>query len=144
MSSALLRHSNANQLHRSTIMTSTADQALSDILGFDPLGRFFSHVNPEISVSRTEQGYEVEMPVPGFKPENVEITLKSITANEQVITISGKSERRAFTRSIRLPEDIDADRIEAQVESGLLTLTLSRYPEAQPRKIPINAKANDG
>jgi HSP20 family molecular chaperone IbpA len=100
-----------------------------DLLGFDP---FQSMRGFEYDVTRTESGYEVEIPVPGLKSENVEITFQ-----DDVITVTAKSDRRSFTRSFTVPEDVDPEKIEARVSDGMLTVTLSRRPEAQPRRIPV-------
>jgi HSP20 family molecular chaperone IbpA len=100
-----------------------------DLLGFDP---FQSMRGFEYDVTRTEHGYEVEIPVPGFKSENVEITFQ-----DDVITVTAKSDRRSFTRSFTVPEDVDPEKIEARVSDGMLAVTLSRRPEAQPRRIAV-------
>jgi HSP20 family protein len=106
--------------------------AYRDLLGYDPFSRFFSAMDPTIEVFRTENGFTVEIPVAGFKPGEIDVTVK-----DDVVTVSGKSERRAFTRSLQLPDDVDPNSIQANAENGLLTLELSRHPEAQPRKIEI-------
>jgi len=103
-----------------------------EMLGYDPFRRFFSNADPQIDVIRTEQGFQVEIPVAGFRPDQVEITVK-----ETVLTVTGKNDRRAFTRSLQLPDDIDDQNIEASVEHGMLTLSLRRHPEAQPRRIEV-------
>jgi HSP20 family protein len=108
---------------------------LREMLGYDPFRRFFSNVDPQIDVIRTEQGFEVEIPVAGFKTEQIEIVVK-----ENILTLTAKSERRAFTRSLTLPDDVDTQNIEASAEDGLLTLVLKRHPDAQPRKIEITAR----
>jgi HSP20 family molecular chaperone IbpA len=54
--------------------------------------------------------------------------------------LTGKSDRRSFTRSLQLPEDIDPQTIEASVANGMLTLTLRRHPNAEPRRITITPK----
>jgi HSP20 family molecular chaperone IbpA len=108
-----------------------------EMLGYDPFRRFFSNLDPEIDVVRTESGFEVEIPVAGFKPEDVEIVVK-----DDILTVSGKNDRRAFTRSLKLPEDIDTQNVDAAVEHGLLSLRLQRHPEAQPRKIEIKSSRN--
>jgi HSP20 family molecular chaperone IbpA len=61
-----------------------------------------------------------------------------VTYKDDVISVIGKSERRSFTRSFTVPEDVDPDRIEARVSDGMLVLTLSRRPEAQPRRVAVN------
>jgi HSP20 family molecular chaperone IbpA len=108
-----------------------------EALSYDPFRRFFTNLDPEIDVIRTENGFDVEIPVAGFKPEDVEITVK-----DDVLTITGKNEKRAFTRSLRLPEDIDGQSADATVENGLLSLRLTRHPEAQPQKIEIKTSRN--
>jgi HSP20 family molecular chaperone IbpA len=109
---------------------------LREMLGYDPFRRFFSNVDPQIDVIRTESGFEVEIPVAGFKTDQIELVVK-----ENILTLTGKSERRAFTRSLKLPEDVDSQNIEATVDNGLLTLVLKRHPDAQPRKIEIKARS---
>lgn len=103
-----------------------------DLLGFDPFQSLRSNWGFAYDVTRTENGYEVEVPVPGYKPEDVEVTYQ-----DDVIAINAKGERRAFSRSFVVPEDVDPDKIEARVTNGMLVLTLARRPEAQPRRITI-------
>lgn len=109
---------------------------LREMLGYDPFRRFFSNVDPQIDVIRTEAGFEVEIPVPGFKIDQIELVVK-----ENVLTLTGKNERRAFTRSLNLPDDVDTQTIEATVDNGLLTLVLKRHPDAQPRRIEITSRS---
>lgn len=108
-----------------------------DVLGYDPFRRFFSSLDPEIDVVRNDDGFDVEIPVAGFTPEQIAVTVK-----DDVLTVAGKSDRRAFTRALKLPDDVDTATIEASVENGLLSLRLRRHPEAQPRTIPIRTSAN--
>lgn len=90
------------------------------------------------NVSRTERGYEVELPVPGFAPDQIDITLK-----DETLTITGTSEKRTFSRSLVINDEIDPDGITARVEHGLLTIALNRRPEAQPRKIAVTVGGNN-
>lgn len=122
-----------------TLVTRTnrnaAPRTFGDVFGFDPfrnvLGGAAGYTG--IDVTRTEAGgYKVEVPVAGFKPEQIEVTL-----DENVLTIAGTSERRNFTRSLLLPDEIDGENIEATVEHGLLTLTLNVHPKSQPKKIAV-------
>jgi HSP20 family molecular chaperone IbpA len=101
-----------------------------DLLGFDPFHALRSGF--EYDVTRTENGYEVEVPVPGFKPEDVEVTYQ-----DDVIAVTAKSERRSFSRSFTVPDDVDPEKIEARAANGMLVLTLARRPEAQPRRINV-------
>ncbi len=106
---------------------------VGDLLGFDPFrGIMNNGMAYGTEVQRTENGWTVEIPVPGFKPDQIEVTVE-----DRVLTVSGKSERRTFQRAIVVPEDVDGEHIEAKVEHGLLTLTLNLHPKAQPRKIEV-------
>jgi HSP20 family molecular chaperone IbpA len=83
-------------------------------------------------VQKTEDGWNVEIPVPGYRPDQIEVTVE-----DRVLTVTGKTERRSFQRSILLPEDADNEAIDAKVEHGMLTLGLHLHPKAQPRKIEV-------
>ncbi len=112
-----------------------ATRPFGDALGWDPFRNFFTGAGSVsgIDVARTEDGgYRVEIPVPGYKPDQIEVTLE-----DNVLTIVGKSERRQLTRSLLLPDEIDGENIEAKVEHGLLTLALHAHPKAQPKKIAV-------
>jgi HSP20 family protein len=107
---------------------------VSDVFGFDPFRAVFGNTNYGLSgdVQRTENGWTVELPVPGYKPEEIDVTVE-----DRVLTVTGKSEKRSFQRSILLPDEIDSEAIQAKVEHGMLTLVLTLHPKAQPRKIQV-------
>lgn len=108
---------------------------VGELFGFDP---FRPMVAPELlgfDIQRTDQGYRLEIPVAGFRPEDINITVE-----DRQLTVEGRSDRRRFTRSIVVPEEIDVDRIEAQVQNGLLTLVLPLHERVQPRRIQIRAQ----
>ncbi len=104
----------------------------NDLLGLDPLSALRASWAFDYDVTRTERGYEVDVPVPGYGPSDIEISYQ-----DNVVTVSGKTERRNFSRSFTVPEDVDADQIEARVRDGMLTLLLDRRPEMQPKKILV-------
>jgi HSP20 family protein len=87
--------------------------------------------------------------VPGIDPNNVTLTLKG-----DVLTIEGKrdpvtsdlaavqrNERGvgAFSRSIRVPFEVDAAQVKATGEHGVLRISLPRSEASKPRKIAINS-----
>jgi HSP20 family protein len=120
--------------------TSTTSRTLSgELFGFDPFRALFSgfptvnHSGYGAEVQKTENGWSVEIPVPGLAPEQIEVTVE-----DRVLTVHGKGERRSFQRSIVLAEEVDTGAIDAKVEHGLLTLTLPLHAKAQPRKIAVN------
>lgn len=106
---------------------------LQDLLGFDPFQNIRASYGFDYDVSRTEGGYEVEVPVPGYNSSQIDVTFK-----DGVISVAGKSERRSFSRSLTVPDDVNPDTIEAHVKDGMLRIVLQRHPEAQPKKITVN------
>lgn len=87
--------------------------------------------------------------VPGLSEKEVNLTL-----NQDVLTISGerkiqtpegyqahRQERPnvSFSRSFALPTKVDAERTSATVKNGILTVTLEKVAEAQPRQIAVKA-----
>jgi len=101
----------------------------------DPFRNLFSMGQLSgMEVTRTESGYTVEIPVAGFRPDQIEASLE-----DGVLTVNGKSDKRSFTRSVIVPEDVDDENIEAKVQDGMLTLTLTLHPKAQPKRITIKA-----
>ena len=106
---------------------------LQRLFGFDPLQNLTADWDYGFEVTRTENGYEVEIPVPGFNSSNVEVTFK-----DAILSINGKNERRTFTRSLTVPEDVNPDKITASVTDGMLRVSLERHPAAQPKRIIVN------
>lgn len=109
-----------------------------------------------IDVHEDETQYTVSTELPGVKPENInvrqegEYLLIDAEIPEQMTEREGKrsiiKERRygRFTRRLRLPQNIDFQNADANYEDGVLTLTLPKSPEAQPRVITVKARSSNG
>lgn len=125
------------------------DRFFDEPLGEMPvLWRRGDGYNLALDVAEQEDKYIVKASVPGIKPEDVEITL-----TDNVLTIKGETkdeqetkeenyhlrERRfgSFMRSIALPNSVDADKIEAVNEHGVLTLTLPKAEAVKPKRIEV-------
>ena len=109
---------------------------------------------PAVDVEETEDAVRLAFEVPGVAPEAIEVTV-----HDRVLTVCGErslgrggddheNARRAyrlerrfgrFARSLTLPDAVDADRIQARYEYGVLHLELPKRPEAQPRRIAVTA-----
>jgi HSP20 family protein len=106
---------------------------LQSLFGFDPFQGMMRNWDYGFEVTRTESGYVVEVPVPGFNSSSIDMTLK-----DGIISVNGKTDRRAFSRAFNVPEDVDPDKINATVVDGMLSITLERHPAAQPKKISVS------
>ena len=111
---------------------------------------------PAMDVVETPEGYTITAELPGLSPDKVDIsfdrnTLTLSGTKEPSVTTPEKGEIRvyaaervhgAFERTIRLPEHVDADRIEASFNNGVLTIVVPKSQAAKPRKIAINGAEN--
>jgi HSP20 family protein len=104
-------------------------------------------------VTEDDNAYEITAEMPGVEEKDVEITVKDDRLTLRGEKKSEKEEKKkdyhmtersygAFERSFHLPADVAADKIRADFEKGVLTLTLPKTPEAKSkeRKIAIKAK----
>ncbi len=103
---------------------------------------------PELNVWEDEHAVYAEADLPGIDPAQLEVT---VTGGNQ-LTVQG--ERTApkfegaswlrqerpfgkFVRAVTLPTLVDADKVEAKYEAGVLRLTLPKHEAAKPRKITV-------
>lgn len=92
----------------------------------------------------------LEAELPGFKREEVEITLENQTLSiqaerqEDIKKTEGKQmllrERRynRFLRSFTLPPTVSDQKVEAKLADGVLCITLNKREETKPKKITVN------
>jgi len=107
---------------------------------------------PSIDVIERAGGIELKVEVAGMKPEDINIEI-----DDNVLTVSGERrfeeqvqedkyyriERRygSFSRSIALPQGVDADNIDATYENGVLSVTVPKVEQAKPKKISVSTGA---
>lgn len=96
----------------------------------------------------SDTAYTIFAELPGVNPDQINISVRDgvLTINAEAFQPSVEEEARVlrqervfghFSRSIRLPEHVNPDEVEAVYENGVLALTLPKAPEAQPRTIPV-------
>jgi HSP20 family protein len=123
-------------------------QLARELFAWDPFsgGRQVSAYVPPFEVKETNEAFVVKADVPGVAEPDLDIAV-----HNNVLTISGtrQSEERkegdafslyerqygSFSRSFSLPDTADGERVEAKLDSGVLTLTIWKKAEAKPRKI---------
>ncbi|ASR34986.1 heat-shock protein Hsp20 [Prauserella marina] len=122
---------------------------------FDNLYRVFGAARPErdgtwspaADVTETEEGYSVEVELPGVKKDDIDVDL---TGNRLTITGEAKEKEREgtplrrarrtgrFSYRVALPRNVDSDNIEAALADGVLTVTVPKSASAKPRKITVS------
>jgi len=107
-----------------------------------------SGVFPPINITQDANNFYVRAEVPGLKANEL-----SISALRNQLSVSGKREipaerdrvsyhrkeraEGAFNRTIALPAEVDAERVEAHYVDGILTVTLPKTEAAKPRQISV-------
>jgi HSP20 family protein len=105
---------------------------------------------PAVDVVEKDKAYEITAELPGMEEKDIEVKFAdgvlSVTGEKKEEKEEKKkdwylSERRygSFQRAFRVPEGVDADKIEATFKNGVLTVSLPKSPEAikREKKIPI-------
>ena len=105
---------------------------------------------PAVNLWESDDNLFIEAEVPGLKAENLDVT---VVGSE--LTIKGERPEEAaqqgafhrrergvgsFTRVVQLPSEVNADRVEASLNDGVLLLTLPKAETAKPRKIKVTAE----
>lgn len=104
---------------------------------------------PTADLFETDEEFVLEMELAGFDRDELEITV-----DNGVLTVSGERttpesedanyyvrERTSarFSRSFDLPRSVDAEKVDARLENGLLHVALPKVAEARPRRIEVQA-----
>jgi len=102
-----------------------------------------------LDVYTTPEEIVVTASLPGLTPDEVEISLEGDTLNirgelrpplENVEYLFQERPYGAFARTLTLNVPIQADKVEAVFENGVLTLTLPKAEESRPKVIKIKSK----
>jgi len=120
------------------------------LLDWDPFftGRPLSAFAPAFEVKETTDAFVLRADLPGVEDKDLDVAVHA-----GVLTVSGSRQAEdrkdgetyalyerqfgSFSRSFALPELADAERVDAKLDSGVLTLTIAKKAEAKPRKIAI-------
>jgi HSP20 family protein len=103
---------------------------------------------PPVDVYEDEQNLVLKLEVPGVNEADINVSVENDT-----LTIQGERkfekeekeenfhriERRygSFVRTFKLPNTVDAEKVEASYEKGILKITLAKRAEAKPRQIKV-------
>jgi HSP20 family protein len=103
---------------------------------------------PAFDISESDTEYVVTAELPGIEEKDLEVTL-----SEGILSVKGEKkheteeksethhrvERRygSFSRSFRIPDSVDSDKIDATFKDGVLKLSIPKSEEAEMKKIEI-------
>ena len=106
---------------------------------------------PRVDIAETDKEVQVKADLPGVDPKDLEITVGD---GSLVLRGEKKAEREEkkkdyhrierfegrFYRQISLPPGTDPDKVSAASNKGVVTITIPKTPQSQPKKIAIKAQ----
>src|SRR5215468_4191070 len=104
-------------------------------------------VAPPVNVMEADNGYTLEVEMPGVIKDGLDVSVENneltIVGRRSLPIVEGtlihhESRPENFRRTLELDPSIDANKISAKVEQGLVTLTLPKAEHVKPRKITIS------
>lgn len=107
-------------------------------------------VFPPVNITQDDDNFYLRAEVPGIKPNEL-----SISAVRNRVSLAGKREIQpehdrvsyhrkeraegSFDRTVTMPTEVDADRVDARYADGILTLTLPKAEHARVKTIKVGA-----
>ncbi|MCQ2582630.1 MAG: Hsp20 family protein [Treponema sp.] len=112
-----------------------------------------AYYSPKVDVKDEENGYTLEMELPGRTENdvNIELDKENLTiASKTECTKSEKKDKKEnyilkerttcdFKRKFTLPADVDSETITASFKNGILTINMQKKPIPSPKVIQISA-----
>jgi HSP20 family protein len=121
---------------------------LLDSVAGESAGEANAGVFPPLNLTHDDENFYVRAEIPGINPAEL-----SISAIRNRLALSGKREiprehervsyhrkereEGSFSRTLTLPMDVDAERVDARYADGILTVTLPKAEAAKPRQIAV-------
>ena len=106
-----------------------------------------SFVTPVASVIEDGDGYTLRVEMPGVNKEGLEISMEgnelTIVGRRSLPAIDGtsihrESRRNNYRRAFEIDPSIDAQKIAAKIDQGVLTVNLPKAEQVKPRKIAVS------
>ena len=116
--------------------------------GFGRAGQLFTGWSPALDLYESSDHLVAVVELPGMRKEDIDISL-----HDGTLTISGERKREStdgekaqrteryvgtFRRSIALPTRVDASKVSATYQDGILKVTLPKAEEAKPKQIQVS------
>jgi len=113
-----------------------------------PFSEFHTEWTPSIDISETDGEITVRAELPGMDSEDLDVNVAG-----DLLSIKGEKKKEeekkdkgyyvsesyfgSFQRNIRLPAEVQSDKVQAKFKDGVLNITLPKSEETKPKKIQI-------
>src|ERR1700678_2623349 len=127
-----------NRLFRDSVAGDTQDQSLAT-----------SAFAPPVDVYEDEHNITLKIEVPGIDEKDIDVRIENntLTVHGERKFEKGEKEENyrrverqygSFTRSFTLPTTVDAEKVSANYDKGVLKIALAKKAEAKPKQIKVN------
>ncbi len=133
------------------VPVSTLRRELDRLFGDLERAPSFGSSAPTVSSADTGEAFTLRVELPGLTEKEIDINVTanvvSIKAARKVEAPEGYTAHRrerqgfSFTQSYELPSRVDPEKAQAALKQGVLTLTLPKAREAQPKRVSVSVNA---
>jgi HSP20 family protein len=128
------------------------DRLWENFFGERPVGRMWEREwAPSLDMSETKDNYVVKAEVPGIDAKHIDISLTG-----DVLSIRGEKKQEkeekeedyhlversygSFSRSVRIPAEVESNKIKASYKNGILTITLPKSEKVKAKEVKIKVE----
>ena len=104
-----------------------------------------SHSSPSFDVTATEEGWRIDVPLPGIDPKDVHLDVAGHTLSIRAETASDDQNGNVarYEQTFTIPQFLDLDKLSASHRHGMLRLTLPLKDSVKPRRIQIETQDDE-
>ena len=101
--------------------------------------------SPSFHVNQTEDGWRVDVPLPGIDPKDVslEVASNNLTIRAEVPSESKDLNVSRYEQTLLIPQFLDLEKLTASHRHGMLRLTLPLKESVKPRRVQIESQMED-
>jgi HSP20 family protein len=101
--------------------------------------------SPSFHVNQTEDGWRVDVPLPGIDPKDVslEVASNNLTIRAEVPSDGGDKNVSRYEQTLIIPQFLDLEKLTASHRHGMLRLTLPLKESVKPRRVQIETQVED-
>jgi HSP20 family protein len=125
-------------------MTCSISSAMS-IASSTSSGAICRHAQTSFQVQTTEDGWRVDVPLPGVDPKDVslEVAGNNLTIRAEVPSEGGDKSLSRYEQTLIIPQFLDLEKLTASHRHGMLRLTLPLKESVKPRRVQIETQVED-
>ena len=101
--------------------------------------------SPSFHVNQTDDGWRVDVPLPGIDPRDVslEVAGNNLTMRAEIPSEGGDKSVSRYEQTFTIPQFLDLEKLTASHRHGMLRLTLPLKESVKPRRVQIETQVED-